>query len=323
MAVLPGVTSAGESEELAVDTGEGYIHAFAHFRVIGRSYVGQGDEASQRGVSPGYFETVGARLLQGRYFTEEDDSTKPRVALINRTMATQIFSRQDPLGKSIVNEFYKEHPVRIIGVVDDIKDGPLDTKPSAAVYAALNQDPMNDFYVTVRTAGSAGAILPSMINAIHRLGSGLIADGQDTMTARINDSQAAYLHRSAAWLVAGFAALALLLGTVGLYGVISYSVGQRTREIGVRMALGAQRSSVYRLILNEACWLALLGIVGGILCSLVVTSLIRSMLFAVSPWDSGTLLSVGGVLVASALLASYIPARRAASINPTDALRAE
>ncbi len=162
-----------------------------------------------------------------------------------------------------------------------------------------------------------------MINAIHRLGSGLIADGQDTMTARINDSQAAYLHRSAAWLVAGFAALALLLGTVGLYGVISYSVGQRTREIGVRMALGAQRSSVYRLILNEACWLALLGIVGGILCSLVVTSLIRSMLFAVSPWDSGTLLSVGGVLVASALLASYIPARRAASINPTDALRAE
>ncbi len=113
--------------------------------VIGRSYVGQGDEASQRGVSPGYFETVGARLLQGRYFTEEDDSTKPRVALINRTMATQILSRQDPLGKSIVNEFYKEHPVRIIGVVDDIKDGPLDTKPSAVVYDALNQDPMNDF----------------------------------------------------------------------------------------------------------------------------------------------------------------------------------
>jgi macrolide transport system ATP-binding/permease protein len=323
MAALPGATSVGESQELAVDTGEGYTHVFGHFRVIGRSYVGQGDEASDRGVSVGYFETVRARLLQGRYFNEEDDASKPRVAVINRTMAEQIFSGEDPLGKSIVSEFNKDHPVRIIGVVDDIKEGPLDTTPTAAVYEALNQDPDNDFYVTVRTSGSAGAMLPAMINAVHQLGSGLIADEQDTMTARINDSQAAYLHRSAAWLVAGFAALALLLGTVGLYGVISYSVGQRTREIGVRMALGAQRSSVYRLILTEACGLAVLGIVGGILCALPAATLLRRMLFGVGPWDTATLLSVISVLAASAVLASYIPARRAASINPSEALRAE
>jgi ABC-type antimicrobial peptide transport system permease subunit len=166
-------------------------------------------------------------------------------------------------------------------------------------------------------------MLPSMIHAVHQLNSGLIANGEDTMADRINNSQAAYLHRSAAGLVAGFAALALLLGTIGLYGVISYSVGQRTREIGVRMALGAQRSSVYQLILKEACWLTALGVAGGILCSIAVANLLRSLLFAVSPWDITTLLSVGFVLAASTLVASYIPARRAASIDPAEALRAE
>jgi macrolide transport system ATP-binding/permease protein len=274
-------------------------------------------------VSVGYLETLRARLLQGRYFTDTDDASRPRVAIINQTMAKQMFPGEDPLRKRIVSEYDKDHPIEIVGVVDDIKDGPLDSKAMASVYEPFDQNPLNDFFVALRTSRSEGMMLRSMVDAVHRIDPGLIADEEETMADRINNSQAAYLHRSAAWLVAGFAALALLLGTVGLYGVISYSAGQRTREIGVRMALGAQRSSVYRLILNEACWLAFLGIMGGILCSLLVTRLFRSMLFAVSPWDTGTLLSVGAVLAASALLASYIPARRAASINPTEALRAE
>jgi macrolide transport system ATP-binding/permease protein len=308
---------------LVVDSGEGYADSFAHFRVVGRSYVGEGDEADERGISAGYFETLRVRLLQGRFFSEDDDASKPRVALINRTMAAQIFAGEDPLGKVIVSEFHKDHPVKIIGIVDDIKDGPLDMKPTAAVYEPLNQNPTNDFYVTLRTSASEEAMLPSMIHAVHQLDSGLIANGEDTMADRINNSQAAYLHRSAAWVVAGFAALALLLGTIGLYGVIAYSVAQRTREIGVRMALGAQRSSVYQLILKEACWLAALGVAGGIFCSVVVANLLRSLLFAVRPWDITTLISVGFVLAASTLVASYIPARRAASIDPAEALRAE
>jgi ABC-type antimicrobial peptide transport system permease subunit len=162
-----------------------------------------------------------------------------------------------------------------------------------------------------------------MVQAVHQIDRGLIADEEETMSDRINNSQSAYLHRSASWLVAAFAALALLLGTVGLYGVISYSVGQRTREIGVRMALGAQRAAVYQLILREACWLAALGIVGGILFSFVATRLLRSMLFGVSPRDAGTAISVVCVLAASALLASFVPARRAASIDPAKALRTE
>jgi macrolide transport system ATP-binding/permease protein len=287
-------------------------------------YVGQGDEAlNERGISAGYFETLRARLLRGRFFSEGDDASKPLVALINRTMAAQIFASEDPLGKTIVNEYDKDHPIKIIGVVDDIKDGPLDMKPTAAVYEPLNQNPGNNFYVTLRTSMPEEVMLPSMVHAVHQIDSGLIANGEDTMADRINNSQAAYLHRSAAWVVAGFAALALLLGTIGLYGVIAYSVGQRTREIGVRMALGAQRSSVYQLILKEACWLTALGVAGGILCSVVVANLLRSLLFAVRPWDITTLISVGLVLALSTLIASYFPARRAASIDPAEALRAE
>ena len=322
MAALPGVTSVGDSEELAVDTGEGYTHTFAHYRVVGRPYVGQGDEASGRAVSVGYFETVRARLLAGRYFSETDDLSKPLVVLINRTMATQVFSGKDPLGKLLKNEFYPGQAM-IIGVVDDMKEGPLDTKPTAAAYYPYNQDTIDRFYVTVRTSGSAEAILPVMVNTIHGLSPSLIADRQDTMEGRINNSQAAYLHRCAAWLVASFAALALLLGTIGLYGVVSYSVGQRTREIGVRMALGAQRSSVYQLILWEACWLAALGVFAGILGSFVAAGLLRNMLFGVSPRDTGTGISVVCVLAASAILASFVPARRAASIDPAEALRTE
>jgi macrolide transport system ATP-binding/permease protein len=143
------------------------------------------------------------------------------------------------------------------------------------------------------------------------------------MRNRIDDSPSAYLHRSSAWLVGGFAGMALLLSVVGLYGVIAYSVGQRTREIGVRMALGAERRRVYALILKEAGWLTAIGIGAGLACSLAVSKLMRELLFGVQAWDVPTLIAVAGVLAVSALLASYIPARRAASVNPVEALRAE
>lgn len=323
MSALPGVTSVGVSGELNLGSGESFKHLFAHFHVAGRSYVGMGDEALDQLVGTEYFETLKTRLVEGRYFTEADDSTRSRVGIINRTMAQQEFPDEDPLGKHIIDQYDKENPIEIVGVVDDLKDGTLDMKPTGAVYSPFNQGPTNDFYVTLRTSQSERAVLPSMVRAVHQINPGLIADQEETMSDRIDNSQAAYLHRSAAWVVAGFASLALLLGTVGVYGVISYSVTQRRREIGVRMALGAQRSSVYRLILIEAGWLTALGIAGGIASSFAATGLLRSMLFGVNRWDMGTLFSVAVVLAVSALLASFLPAFRAASINPTEALRAE
>jgi ABC-type antimicrobial peptide transport system permease subunit len=139
----------------------------------------------------------------------------------------------------------------------------------------------------------------------------------------IHDAPSTYLHRSAAWLVGGFAFLAFFLGVFGLYAVIAYSVGQRTREIGVRMALGAQRSSVYRLILSEAAKLAAIGIAVGVICSLGTGELMGALLFGVSASDVTTLTAVALVLGISALLASYIPARRAAKVDPMVALRYE
>jgi ABC-type antimicrobial peptide transport system permease subunit len=143
------------------------------------------------------------------------------------------------------------------------------------------------------------------------------------MQQRIHDSPAAYLHRSSAYLVSGFAVLALVLGIVGLYGVVSYSVRQRTREIGVRMALGAERGTVHRMVLREAVRLTVVGLVAGMVCAIGAASLMRSLLFGVEAWDVPTLTGVSAVLGIFALLASYLPARRAARVNPVDALRAE
>jgi len=159
--------------------------------------------------------------------------------------------------------------------------------------------------------------------AIHRLHPDVGLNGEATMEGRINNSMTAYLHRSSAWVVGGFAAMALLLGVVGLYGVIAYSVSQRTREIGVRIALGAEHGSVYRLILKEAGWLVAVGIGLGAVGSVAAATLARKLLFGVSSWDVQTIVAVAAVLGIAATAASFLPARRAASVNPVEALRTE
>jgi macrolide transport system ATP-binding/permease protein len=323
VSTLPGVESVGVSEELAVAGGESYKMHFAHFHVLGKASPGIGDEAADEGASVGYFETLRASLMKGRFFQETDDAGRSRVAVINQTMAMQEFPGEDPIGKFLVDQYDEKHPIEVIGVVGDIQDGPLDSKPTAAVYSPFNQFPNSEFYMTIRTTTAAGAILPSVMHRLHRTEPGLLTDGEVTMTARIDTSPSAYLHRSAACVVVSFAGIALLLGTVGLYGVISFSVEQRTREIGIRMALGAQRSSVYALILKEAGVVLAAGLVAGLLSSAAAAMLLRSMLYGVRPWDIEIAAGVFVTLSVAALLASYLPARRAASVEPTLALRAE
>jgi predicted lysophospholipase L1 biosynthesis ABC-type transport system permease subunit len=191
------------------------------------------------------------------------------------------------------------------------------------MYVAYSQDPDDHFSLVVRTSKGEHALLPTLAATIRRIDPSIATFDPRTMRDRIDNTQAAYLRRCSAWLAGGFALLALLLGAAGLYGVIAYSVSRRTREIGVRMALGAQPRAVYRLILKEAGWLIAAGIAIGLACSLAAATLLRGLLFGVRAADPGTLAEVAAVLGVAALLASYIPARRAASVNPVEALRAE
>ena len=316
---LPGIQSTGITSSTPVHAWDGGTWLV----VPGQPDDGQRHDIPERDVNATYLQTLGARLVRGRYFTEaEDDDSKPKVTIINETLARQFFPGVDPIGKQLAYQG-SNTTMRVIGVVADVKEGPLDTENRAVFYDPFMQDPSRTFYVVARTSQEASAALPMLTAAIHEIDPALATSNPSTISEIIHDSSAAYLHRTSAWLVGGFALIALLLGVVGLYGVIAYSVSQRTREIGVRMALGAQRTSVYKLILREAGWLTLAGISIGLVGAVFAAMLMRKLLFSTQAWDIPTLATVSALMMVSALLASYFPARRAASINPVDALRAE
>ena len=320
ISALPGVTSAATTSQLPV-TMNGNTD---WVRFVGRPYNGEHNEVNERDVTANFFTTLKTKLIRGRFFNPDEDATKPRVAIINEAFAKLYFPGQDPLGARMGDTALSPKSIReIVGVVDDLRESSLDEQTLPAAYYPADQSPDVYFNLIVRTSQDERALLPTLVSTIHQFDRGIGTSEESTMMMNIEESQTAYLHRSSAWLVGGFAALALLLGMIGLYGVIAYSVGQRTREIGVRMALGAQREMVQRMIMREGGRLAALGIVVGLVCSLGLTLTLRSMLFGVQTWDVGTLAGVALLLVAAALLASYVPARRAASINPVEALRAE
>jgi macrolide transport system ATP-binding/permease protein len=316
---LPGVRSAGIATFLPL-TGNG---PFSDFIVEGQPLrPGEHDEATRRDITPTYFATVGAQMVRGRTFTE-DDGLKMHVAIINQAMAEKFFGGKDPIGQRIRNTGGTGPTLEVVGIVRDIKEGPLDDATRPAFYIPFAQDPGPFFSVVLRSSQDDASLLPMMARVVHEMDSHIAAFGQSTMEISIRESQTAYLHRSAAWLAGGFAGMALLLGVVGLYGVIAYSVSQRTREIGVRMALGAQRSAVSGMVLREAGGLIVVGIGAGILGSLATAGLLRPLLFGVRPWDETTLAGVAALLGVAAMVACYLPARRAASVNPVEALRAE
>jgi len=317
---MPGVVSVAHTSDLPITCN----CSSTELRVLGHPWYGEHDRALQRETSADYFKVLRARLIAGRFYTEADDSSKPRVAVINRALAKRFFPGEDPVGRIIGDaELSPKSLARVIGVVNDVREGDLVEPLVPALYYPYQQDTGGTLFLVVRTGPAPAPMMPSLVRGIHQVDPNLGVRNEFVMDDRINDSPAAFLNRSSAWLVGGFAASALLLGTIGLYGVIAYSVSRRTREIGVRIALGAQRGAVYRLIVGQAGFVAAVGIVVGLGCSIPAARLLRDLLFGVQSADVPTLIGVAVVLGICALLASYLPARRAAAVNPVEALRAE
>lgn len=320
VSALPGVQSVGITSDLPVNCNcdTDWI------RIEGKPFHGEHNEVDERDVSPAYLATLKARLLQGRMMTEDDIAGKTRVMLVNQTLARKYFPGEDPIGKRIGDGDLSPKSMReIVGVIEDVREGAQDGEVWPAEYQALYQGPGNFVSLVARTSQDEATLLPVLVSTLHQIDPQMGVYGEATMTQTLTSTQTALLHRFSAWVVCGFAAIALVLGVVGLYGVVAYSVSQRTREIGVRMALGAQRGTVYKMVMRQATWLVTIGLAIGLAASLGTSIAMRSLLFGVQAWDGLTLAAVAVVLGAAAMAASFVPAHRAASVNPTEALRAE
>jgi predicted permease len=318
VAALPGVQSVGYADLLPLSAG---LAPASSFWVIGRAEENQlkGGWPVRR-VSAQYFTTLQATLLRGRYFSEEEVAQMRLVMIINESAARRCFADQDPIGQSIALGGPASPRREIVGVIADIKDGPPETPLLPSAYVPFDQ---SAFSLAIRLSQSDQSASRAIRTAIQEVRPDAVVGQLSTIAERANRLPSTSLHRSTAWLMGSFAVLAFVLSVVGLYGVVAYSVGQRTREIGVRMALGAQRQTVYRLVLGEAAVLAGLGTALGTVAAVFAARTMGSLLFNVSPSDPLTLVGAGSTLVFSALLASYVPARRAASVNPIEVLRTE
>jgi len=283
-------------------------------------------------AEPDYLSAMGIPLHRGRFFTHDDNEHSPPVIVIDESFAREYFPNQDPIGKRINVGIINSGP-EIVGVVGHVKQWGLDTDGDARhpivaqAYIPLMQIP-DQFWsgppsaeVVVRTKGSPAALTPAIRAAVEKLNGENVMYETKSLEEIVADSLAA--RRFSMILLGVFAALALLLSCIGIYGVISYVVGQRTHEIGIRMALGAQRSDVLRLMLGEGMKMALAGIAVGIAASLGLTQLMSKMLFGVGATDPVTFCAVALVLASVALTACYIPARRAMRVDPMVALRYE
>jgi putative ABC transport system permease protein len=274
-------------------------------------------------VSPDYFRALGTPLVAGRSFEERDSDDAPRVAIINASLARRLFPNGDPVGRrlKLVNPDQQPDWRTIVGVVGDIRYSGLDDPGEAAVYTPFAQTPFPWTYVMVRTAAEPAGVAAAIRKAVSSVDGSLTAASIRPMEQLVAD--AVMGPRFNALLLSIFAGLALVLAAVGIYGVVSYSVTQRTREIGIRLALGAQAGDVVRLVVGQGLGLAAAGVVAGALAAAAGSRVLSSLLFGVSATDPATFIGISLLLILVSALASYIPARRAMKVDPMVALRYE
>ena len=323
--ILPGVRAAAAASFLPVSGGGSMLH----FNVKGKPPASPKDftAAGYRAVSSGYLEALGVPLLQGRRFTEADREGAPPVVVINATMAKTFFPGVNPLGSWMQLGATPEAEVpwmEVVGVVGDVRPG-LGLDPQAEMYLPFRQAdqllPVFQLSLILRTATEPLAQVPALRSAVAE-----IDPNQPLVKLRtMDDNLAASVAqpRFRAWLIGIFAWIALSLAAVGVFGVMSYTVTQRTNEIGVRVTLGARPAEIFRIIVGQGLRLALLGVGCGLVAALAITRLLRSFLFGVSAYDPATFAAVAILLVLVALAACLLPARRATRMDPVAALRYE
>jgi len=316
IAHLPGVQSVGETSVLPL-TGAG---GWGGINVEGyMPRPGQELQVDLRTASTDYFRTMGIPLVQGRFFSEYDRADSQRVAIIDEKFARRFWPKGDAVGKHLW--FDPKKPITIAGMVGVVKQYGLDSEGKIAVYFPEQQNADNGLYLVAHTSSDPAAVAGAIMRQVHAVDPSVVVYNIRTMQERFYDSMAR--QRFATVMLGAFAVFALLLAAVGVYGVISYLVSQGTRDIGVRMALGAQPANILRLVTRQGMELAGIGIAGGLIGALVLTRVMAGLLFGVSTTDAVTFSAVAVILAAVAFVATLIPARRAIGVDPNVALRDE
>ncbi|MGH9618134.1 MAG: ADOP family duplicated permease [Bryobacteraceae bacterium] len=316
----PGLRDSALAAPLPMDRQGQATFAFS---IVGNPPLppGKSTTADYATVSPDYFRVMRIPLLRGRLFAEQDSPSNPKVAIIGETLARRYFPNQDPIGRQMRFGFPPNSNVsrEIVGVVGDVRDVTLNKKPGPMMYVPFAQAPLYGGEVVVRTSLGASSVAASIRQVVHSIDKALPVTDVESFPAALGQSISQERFRT--FLLGSFSAIALVLAAVGIFGVISYSVSQRRHEIGIRMALGAQRRDVLRLILGQGAKLALLGLGVGVAFSLLLTRLMASLLYSVSATDPLTFAAAAIVLLGVAMTACYIPARRAVQVDPMVALR--
>jgi len=299
------------------------------FLIAGRPVTDRANRRSAgfKQVDAAYFQTIGMKLAKGRGFTAHDTKGSRPVMVINKTMAARFFADEEPIGQRIlVQEIIPGRPAlgpeiswEVVGVVEDEKTGDLDGNSSAGMYVPLEQSPSAFVSLVVRAQVDPTTLQRALAQAVHEVNKDQPLS--DILTLDQIKDESAATSRLRTTLLAIFASVALLLSAIGIYGVIAYTVVQRTHEMGIRAALGATSGALLTLVLAQGMALAALGLVVGLAGALAMTRLLSTLLFGVSPRDPVTMAAAASVLAAVALLACYLPARRAAALDPLAALR--
>jgi putative ABC transport system permease protein len=319
MNALPGAQEAAVAVPLPLS--DSYINLA--FEIEGRPPRAKSDSptADFVAISPNYFHVMQVPLLRGREFSGADSESGPKVCAISSSLAQQLFPNESALGQRILIGYPANSSREIVGIVGDVKDSDLSARQSAQIYVPFVQNPFWATDIAVRSHGNPSALGGALREQIRAIDPALPVAGVQPMAEVIGSSIAQPRFRTA--LLSLFGAAALLLAAIGIYGVLAYTVAQQTREIGIRMALGANPGTVLRLVLARGLRLAGAGTLIGVLAALMLTQLLNSLLFGVSATDPLTFAAVAGLLLGVALLACYVPARRAMRVDPMVALRCE